>query len=229
MTAIHLLIVGFALGITMASPWASGAELVSGRATVIDGDTFEMRGQRIRLHGVDAPEAAQTCKRANGESWNCGQAAASALRNKIRTQTVSCQPTDIDQYQRTVAICSVDGEDLNAWLVSQGWASAYRQFSQLYVSQENAAKAAKRGIWIGEVTQPAQFRSQTNQANRVVAPPPRGNSCDIKGNISNRGERIYHVPGGQFYARTIVSTQRGERWFCSEQEARTAGWRKSQR
>jgi hypothetical protein len=189
-----------------------------------------IHNQRIRLHGVDAPESGQTCKRSNGEVWRCGQQAALALSNKIGTQTVSCQPTDIDQYQRTVAICSLGGEDLNAWLVSQGWASAYRQFSQIYVSQENVAKTAKRGIWTGEVIQPAQFRAQTNQANRIVASTASpSNSCDIKGNISNRGERIYHVPGGKFYGATIVDARRGERWFCSEQEAQAAGWRRALR
>jgi len=58
---------------------------------------------------------------------------------------------------------------------------------------------------------------------------PRGAACIIKGNISDRGERIYHMPGGEFYDRTRISLAKGERWFCSEADARAAGWRRSKR
>lgn len=54
-------------------------------------------------------------------------------------------------------------------------------------------------------------------------------ACLIKGNVSHRGERIYHVPGGEFYGRTMINPLKGERWFCSESDARAAGWRRSRR
>lgn len=52
-------------------------------------------------------------------------------------------------------------------------------------------------------------------------------ACNIKGNVNTRGERIYHVPGQEYYEETRIVAAHGERWFCSEAEARAAGWRKS--
>lgn len=64
---------------------------------------------------------------------------------------------------------------------------------------------------------------------RVSAALP-GSGCDIKGNVSMAtGERIYHMPGQEFYNDTRISSEWGERWFCSESAARKAGWRKSKR
>lgn len=55
-----------------------------------------------------------------------------------------------------------------------------------------------------------------------------GQGCNIKGNVSiGSGERIYHVPGQRYYAATVIRPEYGERWFCSEAEARSAGWRKA--
>ena len=220
-----------ALTVVMVPTSILGAERLSGVASVIDGDTIEIHGQRVRLHGIDAPESGQTCTRANGQVWRCGQAATLALSDKIGTGLVTCLQTDVDQYQRVVAICTRNGEDLNIWLVSAGWAVADREFVEDYVPQEVAARAARRGIWEGSFVQPAQYRAQSeqpaSQAPAPQAPPPQ--ACNIKGNISITGERIYHVPGGQFYSQTIVNPRRGERWFCSEQEARAAGWRRSRR
>src|SRR4029079_15138647 len=109
-----------------------GGETLSGRALVLDGDTLEIRGQRIRLFGVDAPEWAQNCTRANGQNGACGQEAARALREKIGAANISCRQMDIDQYKRVVAICTRGNEDLNAWLVSNGWGVAFRAFSNAY-------------------------------------------------------------------------------------------------
>ncbi|WP_246215972.1 thermonuclease family protein [Microvirga makkahensis] len=121
------------------------AETVVGRASVIDGDTLEIRGTRVRFHGVDAPESAQTCQSLDGKAYRCGQRAALALSDKIGTSNVSCVQKDIDRYQRIVAVCSAKGEDLNAWLVQEGYALAYRQYGADYVPQETAAKNARRG------------------------------------------------------------------------------------
>src|SRR4051812_32469908 len=103
-----------------------GGNTLSGRASVIDGDTLTIHGQQIRLFGVDAPEGTQTCTRPNGQIWRCGEAAAAALAQKIGNATVSCPQTDVDQYRRVVAVCTSGNEDLNAWLVSNGWAIAFR-------------------------------------------------------------------------------------------------------
>src|SRR5215469_18337938 len=109
-------------------PVAQGAVVV-GVASVIDGDTIEIHGQRIRLHGIDAPEASQLCD-LDGKPWRCGQASANALAEYLGRRTVTCDPRDRDRYRRLVAACSVAGTSINAWMVREGWAVAYRRYSQ---------------------------------------------------------------------------------------------------
>jgi endonuclease YncB( thermonuclease family) len=93
------------------------ATVLSGQASVIDGDTIEIHGQRIRFFGIDAPESHQTCE-ADQQAYRCGQQAALALADEIGQQTVSCERHDVDRYGRIVAVCHAGGEDLNAWMVS---------------------------------------------------------------------------------------------------------------
>ena len=93
---------------------------ITGKPRVIDGDTIEIAGQRILLHGIDAPETDQTCGR-NSETWRCGQQAALALADKIGQRSVRCEEQDRDR--RIVAKCFVGGEDLSEWLAREGWAS----------------------------------------------------------------------------------------------------------
>ena len=133
------------------------AEIV-GTASVIDGDTIEVRGQRIRLFGIDAPESSQLCS-VNDKTFRCGQQAALALADKIGERTVSCTEKDIDRYQRVVAVCYLGSEDLNGWLVEEGWAIAFRKYSLDYVSDENEARKAKRGIWRGDFETPWEWRA----------------------------------------------------------------------
>ena len=197
---------------------------ITGRASVIDGDTIEIRGQRIRLFGIDAPESGQMCL-AGHKMFRCGQRAGLALSDKIGRAMVSCSPKDRDRYGRVVAVCHSRGEDLNGWMVSQGWALAYRRYSRDYIKQEKRASASKRGVWVGKFIAPWDWR----RGKRLTAAKEKKHGCClIKGNIS-RGGRIYHVPGGQYYGRTKITPSRGERWFCSEAEARAAGWRRSKR
>ena len=125
-----------------------------------------------------------------------------------------------------VAVCRVAGADVNAWMVSQGWAVAYRKYSTDYVSHETAAKAARRGVWRGEFVVPSRWR----RGERLEAAVVGGvGDSRIKGNISRKGTRIYHVPGGAWYAKTRIDTAKGERWFCTEAKARAAGWRRAKR
>lgn len=212
-----------ALPFVSAAPLRAVAADLVGQASVVDGDTIEVHGVRIRLHGIDAPESGQVCF-ADGVQWRCGQQAALALDARIAGRTVSCSERDVDRYGRVVAVCSAGGEDLNAWLVAEGWALAYRRYSLDYVDEEAAAAAARRGIWRGEFVAPWDWRQGARVEDSAVTP---GN-CAIKGNINREGERIYHVPGGMFYERTRIDSTRGERWFCSEGEAIAAGWRRSQ-
>jgi endonuclease YncB( thermonuclease family) len=219
---------------------ANAAEAISGRASIIDGDTIEIHGARIRLFGIDAPESGQTCL-ANGNPTRCGQRAAFMLADKISDHTVACEPKDRDSNGRIVAVCQVAGEDLNAWMVAQGWALAYRRFSNDYVALEESAKASKRGLWNLEFIPPWDWRQENARSvsptlfksapNSASGPSNSAEirNCNIKGNISQTGQRIYHVPGGEYYNQTGINEAKGERWFCSEAEAVAAGWRRSRR
>lgn len=203
----------------------------TGRASVIDGDTIELHGERIRFHGVDAPESGQTCNDADGDKWRCGQKAAYQLSDKLGARTVSCEKKDMDRYGRTVAKCSVGGEDVGAWLVSNGWARAFTRYSTEYVDEETEAKDAKLGIWQGEHVAPWDYRAQ---GRKTAAPPApvqlmdggsQSSECAIKGNINNKGECIYHLPGSGWYSRTKISPGKGEQYFCTIAEAVAAGCR----
>ncbi len=215
-----------ALLLCMAVPPAAAE--VTGRASVVDGDTLEVRGTRMRLHGIDAPESDQSCRRTDGTAWRCGQQSALALDAMIEARPVRCVPRSTDRYGRTVAECWVGGQSINRWMVAHGWATAYREYSQQFVTDEQSARAARRNIWSGTFEPPATYRrARTTAARRPPAQPPSP-ACVIKGNISSSG-RIYHSPGQRDYDRTVIDVATGERWFCSPVEAQAAGWRPAQR
>lgn len=140
------------------APLLVSAQTITGIASVTDGDSLEIRGARIRLHGIDAPESRQLCTRATGQNWRCGQQAALALSDQIRRRSVSCVTRDIDRYGRTIAVCSQDGVDFNAWMVQEGWAVAYRQDSRDYVAVEDDARRAGRNIWSSTFVMPWDWR-----------------------------------------------------------------------
>jgi len=213
---VVLLVSAMAMGVGPA--W--GDPFIIGIASVIDGDTLEIRGQRIRLHGIDAPESGQFCDK-DGKQYRCGQRAALALSDKIGRATIRCEQRDIDRYKRIVTVCRLGDIDLNAWMVREGWAIAYRQYSRDYVDDESAARTAKAGIWAGRFIKPSRWRRGDRLAIESATP-----SCQIKGNISRSGERIFHLPGARYYGPTRIDESKGERWFCSEDEARKAGWRR---
>lgn len=148
---------------------------VVGRASVVDGDTLEIQGVRIRLWGVDAVESSQTCLDAGGKPWPCGRRAAFALADFLGQRTVSCTRRDTDRYGRMVAVCSVGGVEVNRWLVEEGWALAYVEYGGgVYLDSQNRARAGKRGIWQGSFQPPWEYRS--NPANPPTAGSPRPTS-----------------------------------------------------
>ena len=130
---------------------------MTGPARVIDGDTLEIQGQRIRLHGIDAPESRQLCF-IDGKPWQCGKDATNALTGKIARRLVTCEDLGRDRYKRIIGRCTVAGEDIESWMVVNGWAVAYRRFSLNYVDQEADAQAARRGIWASEFVKPWEWR-----------------------------------------------------------------------
>ena len=222
----------FVGALALAAGVAAPAAALSGPARVIDGDTIEVGKTRVRLHGVDAPESGQSCA-ASGARWACGRRAARALAGRLGGRAVICEERDRDRYGRVVAVCRQDGRDINAWLVAEGWALAYRRYSRAYVGEEQRAQAARKGIWRGEFVAPWDWRRGKRLRGSARTNRPSANAtskrCNIKGNIGRGGERIYHVPGGRYYAQTRIDRSRGERWFCSEREARGAGWRRARR
>ncbi|MCH8236788.1 MAG: thermonuclease family protein, partial [Proteobacteria bacterium] len=119
-------------------------------------------GERIRLHGIDAPEAKQTCIDGEGKEWRCGQEATFALANLIGDHWITCKGDKRDRYGRLIAVCYAGDYDLNAKMVRQGWALAYRRYSMDYVDAEAAAKEAGVGMWRGEFITPWEWR----KANR---------------------------------------------------------------
>lgn len=207
---------GSALSAQMVS-----TQVVSGPATVVDGDTLRVAGQSVRLYGIDTPEQDQTCLTEQQVAYACGDIATQATTQLIGGNPVFCQGVDQDRYGRVVARCKVGGRDIAADLVASGYAMAYRRYSQDYVSLEDNARQQKRGFWSGAIQQPAAFRARDRD-------PAPDQSCNLKGNISANGQ-IVHQPGDDSYAATRINTAKGERWFCSLAEAQAAGWRPARR
>lgn len=139
--------------------WSAGPQItMAGKAWVIDGDTIEISGTRIRLEGIDAPELDQTCIDRQGKAWPCGRAASSELRTHMHGRDLTCNATGRDKYQRVLAVCLLpDGAEINAWMVRQGWALAYG-FANKYASEQADAERASRGMWSGSFVQPSQWR-----------------------------------------------------------------------
>lgn len=131
-----------------------------GVASVIDGDTLEIHGQRIRLFGVDAPESGQRCLNGGGQLYRCGKDSAFALSGLIGESTVKCEARDSgkDRYGRMVAECFLGPASLNEWLVRYGHAVAYRRYAKDFVSAEDLARTARRGVWAGAFINPAEWR-----------------------------------------------------------------------
>jgi len=199
---------------------------VFGQIKVIDGDTLIFKGEKIRLDGIDAPETAQTCIK-NNKTWNCGKEATSALKNligQISDEGFACEGKTKDKYDRRIATCFHGHIHINEWMVENGWAIAYRYYSKKYIKSENKARQNKKGLWQGEFISPWNWRKGKRLLNKKV-----NSLCSIKGNISSSGEKIYHTPDGTHYSKTKITEQKGEKWFCSEEEALRNGWRKSKR
>lgn len=199
--------------------WPSQA-LAAEHVHVIDGDTIEVDGLIYRLHGIDAPEAGQKCAKASGKTWPCGKQAVAVMEQLVLGKNVRCDNRGVDDYSRIIGVCTVGGTDINAVMVAEGYAWAFRKFSIDYAPLEDAAKAKRLGIWQADTQAAWDYRAE--RWNVGVQESPEG--CPIKGNISNNG-RIYHAPWSPWYSRTKISVERGERWFCDEAEALAAGWR----
>jgi endonuclease YncB( thermonuclease family) len=233
-----------------ASEVAPDAPVLVGTVVkVTDGDTIKVQLASgpitVRFGYIDAPE--------HDQPW--GEQATSALARRLTGQRVELEVETQDRYERLVAVVYLGGENMNAWMVKQGHAWAYREYLKepAYCIWESDARQSRLGLWgasLNSVHAPWEWRrveegrpgsftdysretivtciaamhgTSRNVQSHVQSAEPQG-ACRIKGNISDNG-RIYHVPGGKWYDRTEIDPAKGERWFCSEQEALAAGWR----
>lgn len=196
---------------------------VVGHARVVDGDTVEIEGVRVRLEGIDAPEIGQTCPGLWFGRWSAGRDAASELKQMINSAVVHCQSLGTDSYGRMLGLCTANGLELNREMVRRGFAWAFVKYSERFVADEKIARDAAVGIWRRTCEPAWDYRAAKWSGSADDAP----SGCAIKGNITSRGRRVYHMPWGRWYKRTKIETARGERWFCSEAEAIRAGWEAS--
>lgn len=211
---------------TVAQPAAATARPAGSYAvrvlSVYDGDTIRIsyrgKSERVRLIGLDAPELSPR------ECY--GQQAASRMQSLAQSRTVYIKADgsqgNRDTYGRLLRhVYSASGTSLARSMIYGGHAREYT-YNRPYAGQyshrkaQASAKAARRGLWGSCVSS----RPKT---------PTTTSTCVIKGNITSDGEKIYHVPGGRYYAVTKIDTRKGERWFCTESQAVNAGWRKSKR
>lgn len=220
---------------------------------VVDGDTIKVdyhgKTTSVRLIGVNTPETVDPRK-----DVECfGEEASQFLRSLLEGKAVRLEPdisqSDRDKYDRLLRYIYLDGEDVSLTIIQNGYGYEYTynvpyQKQARYRAAQTEAENGKRGLWADGVctkSEPVATKPQTpenkpantskpqNTAPVVTAPATSTQHCKIKGNISSSGEKIYHMPGQQFYDKTVVDTSKGERWFCTEQEAVNAGWRKSKR
>src|SRR5690606_2892894 len=196
------------------------AAVLTGTAQIIDGDTLAIDGERIRLHGIDAPEAGQTCPGQGNATWDCGTAATEQLR-KLARGVITCEARERDTYGRLIATCFSGARNINAEMVRQGYAWAFVKYSRDYVAQQQQSQIERTGIWAASETAVAPWDYRKQRWLNADAAAPNG--CMIKGNISRSGH-IYHVPWSPWYDKVRISPERGERWFCNEEEAIAAGF-----
>ena len=207
-------------GIASQLPLVGGAKPLQGRAEALGGDLVRVAGTTVRLAGIEAPERQQTCG-AGGRRQPCGAAAQAALGRLVNGRALSCTLSGTDPAGRPLASCTRGTMDINGELVRQGHAFAVSGLFASYSGLEREARAAKAGIWAGgEAQRPSEFRAKVWEEAKRRAP----DGCPIKGLVTGR-ERVYVLPWAPDYERGRIQKARGERWFCSEQEAVGAGWK----
>lgn len=149
--------------IVLPTPSATLAD-ATGEAQVIDGDTLQVAGERVRLQGIDAPESRQSCS-VGGIGYACGENAKRLLMGATAGKVITCKGEKRDRYGRLVAVCYAGDDDLNAMMVRDGWALAYRRYGKEYVGAETEARAQGAGMWQGTFVEPWEWRRQAREAS----------------------------------------------------------------
>ena len=146
-------------------------KIIIGKAKVTDGDTIKINDQKIRLFGIDAPETKQSCKEVYlsflifnfKRDYKCGEKSTNALKKKIQGKNIKCLvQNNKDRYRRNIGICYLKKQDINSWLVKNGYAIAYRRYSKKYINDEQYAEDSKLGIWQGTFMKPEKWRRIMN-------------------------------------------------------------------
>ncbi len=205
-------------------PSFSSAKPIEGRAQALSGDTLRIGTTTVRLAGIEAPKAEQRCGK-GGKQWKCGAAAQQALSRAIGNQRIRCTADGNDSAGVTLAYCTAGDTDIGSELVRKGHVFGEQSFFARYASQEREARGAKAGLWVGgEAERPSEYRAKAWEEAKRRAP----DGCPIKGLVRD-GDRVYVLPGAPDYERGRVQTSRGGRWFCSEQDAQSAGFKAASR
>lgn len=214
--------------------------------TVIDGDTIDVSkdGQtdRIRLIGIDTPETKDPRKEVECFGVEASQRATELMKGKSVTLEADPSQDNVDKYGRLLRFVFLEnGTNVNLQMIKEGYAHEYTydlpyKYQSDFKLAEAKAKASKLGLWGASCTvvvAPTKSQEQpvTNQTNTTLIPvaptTQTTGSCNIKGNINSDDEKIYHTTDCAYYSKTKIDTSKGERWFCTEAEAVSAGWRKA--
>lgn len=204
---------------------------------VIDGDTIELTdGRTLRYIGIDTPETVDP-----GRPTGCfGQEASRFNKQLVEGKKVELEKdvSNTDRYGRLLRYVFVEynGEMvlLNEHLVKEGYAlsSSYPpdiKYQELFGQAQSVAQTENRGLWgVCGVNNSSTSTPQASTLGIVTdSVEQNDDGCKIKGNVSTNGDKIYHMPGCGSYEKTVINETAGERWFCSEQDALNAGWRKA--
>ncbi len=210
------------LGAVVFGASAALSQQVSGPAIVVDGDTIELNGQRYRLAGIDAPEAAQTLPLATGGQDFFGRGAALVLRALLQDGAIRCDATGKRDNRGTrLAVCFSGKTDLGAEMIERGMAWTVPDDSSPYKRLEATARDKRRGFWRDQLERPWHYRRRLQYSAGSKAPK----GCAFKAIVDRKGNRIYFAPWSPWYAKYKVEEARGDKWFCSEPEAIAAGWK----
>ena len=187
------------------------------KVLIIDGDSLQIGGQIFNLSGIDAPELGQRCK-IESKEWRCGLEAALALRKLAAFGAVTCTSEEDGVHVR--GLCQVEGKDLSEIMLGQGYAVALTDGFPAYKAAEAAARTAKLGLWRGDFIPPQAWRRGERLPGEVTDPT----FCVVKAVITEKKQKIFFIPSDERYSQIEIDPERGERMFCSDDEAILQGW-----